>query len=852
MTTILVTGDLIRDHNLVRNPRAPAHHHETVPRTVLRQVAGGAWYLGDLVRLACSDLDARVLTPSVECGARNAYTIWARYPRTTGDKSLVWRVEQFLGCEPLPAAPCEPAPAESEAATIDLLVLDDLGLDFRAREELWPPVLRGERGMPRSILLKTTLPLAEGPLWTHLLERYADRLTVVLPSVALRARAADLSDSLSWDLTIEQTVHEIEAGASAFDLGRCRRVIVQFGGAGAASFLRENGQARFERFLYHPEESEARWRVRQPGLTYGSLSVLTAALARHECEPAGYPLFIALGRGLAATRRNHELGGGSADFDPGHANEEMRRALHPADSAPDPAGDYFTAFPHALLSDPALRDQPAGRSDLIRDLAGAGVEYTAAKATEVVLRGARAALGAAPKAKYGSYLTADREEIERINSVRALIGAYLEDREDQRPLSIAVFGPPGSGKSFAIKQLAAELFGEKKAVLEFNVTQFASIEDLHTAFHRVRDASLLGQTPLVFWDEFDSSSLLWLKEFLAPMQDASFQDGASLHHLGRSVFVFAGGTCAEFAKFDRSEHPDEAVRVPFGNMKGPDFVSRLRGSINIKGPNPQGPDDSGYLIRRALLLRSQLERHAPQLIDPDTQVAAISTSVVRGFLRVERYLHGARSLENIVSSSTPRARFDPGALPGPDVLRGHVSPDFRDQVTAGELELPVLEALAEACHLGWCRLRTGAGWQYGSPRNDAKKLHPLLRPWSELSEPEKELNRLPARFTQAKLLEVGYRITRVKPGESGAGEGAITRFTPEQRATLIRIEHDLWMRDRLLRGYARAPVTNERLRLHRDIVSFEELPPEDRVLDEAIVDAIPDTLRKRNYTLERA
>ena len=52
--------------------------------------------------------------------------------------------------------------------------------------------------------------------------------------------------------------------------------------------------------------------------------------------------------------------------------------------------------------------------------------------------------------------------------------------------------------------------------------------------------------PLVFWDEFDSAfdgdKLGWLRYFLAPMQDGVFQDGQSLHNIGRAIFVFAGGS----------------------------------------------------------------------------------------------------------------------------------------------------------------------------------------------------------------------------------------------------------------------------------------------------------------------
>jgi len=72
----------------------------------------------------------------------------------------------------------------------------------------------------------------------------------------------------------------------------------------------------------------------------------------------------------------------------------------------------------------------------------------------------------------------DREEIERINEIRRLITSYRASEADRRPLSLAVFGPPGSGKSFAIKQVAQELFGRAQATFEFNLSQFAARENL--------------------------------------------------------------------------------------------------------------------------------------------------------------------------------------------------------------------------------------------------------------------------------------------------------------------------------------------------------------------------------------
>ena len=846
MKNILVSGDLIRDYSLVRSPRAPSYFLEPVPHTLLQESPGGAWYLRDLIALSCADLDVTITAPSDQSPSRRAYTIWSPHLKTRGDKTHVWRVEEFLGCEPTepPSRRDAETTSQEPPSRPDVVVLDDLGLDFRNQPALWPSVL-GDGPGPEAIVLKHAQPLGEGALWSHLLERFADRLTLVIGANALRARGADIRDSLSWDLAIEQTAQELTEGNSALDLGQCRRVLVVFGGAGVAAFARERSdpRVRFERFVYHPELLESTWNAKSPGRTFGALSMVVAAVVRHLADPASYPLFIALARGLTAIQTAHQLGAGAARFDLDALRDAIGKVFHAA------GGDssFFSAFRHDLLADPELRAQRPRTSDLIRDMTGIGTEYVAAKATEIVLRGPARSLAPVPRARYGAYLTTDRQEIERINDLRGLILAYQQNHSDRRPFSIAVFGQPGSGKSFAVKQLAAELLPGQQPV-EKNLAQWDGPGPLHTAFHEIRDLSLLGQIPLVFWDEFDSGGLRWLEHFLMPMQDAKFQQGSQIHNLGRAIFVFAGGTCPDFEAFNRSEHPLESVREDFRRVKGPDFVSRLRTSLNIKGPNP-GDRDPDWLIRRAILLRTLLERQWPDLIDAGTGIARVSPSVIRGFLRVERYLHGARSLEMIVASSRPTSRFETSSLPGPDLLRSHASDDFSRQVAEGELEQPVIEALAEACHQGWHRVRTEDGWRYGNPRDDANRLHPMLKSYAELGEEEKEKSRVTARLTNAKLQDIGYRIARFGPDD--LRQSTDHAFSEDERTRLMEIEHDIWLRDRLLQGYEYAPVTNDALRLHRDVVGFQDQLPEDKRLDQAIVDAIPAALRKRQYKLVR-
>ncbi|KAB8230212.1 uncharacterized protein BDW43DRAFT_314266 [Aspergillus alliaceus] len=228
----------------------------------------------------------------------------------------------------------------------------------------------------------------------------------------------------------------------------------------------------------------------------------------------------------------------------------------------------------------------------------------------IVQNGPDDVLSQVQTARFGKLLTADRREMEGFRAITNLVEEYIRGQQIE-PLSIGIFGPPGSGKSFAVTQvIEGASHTAKIEELPFNLSQFNHYSDLLSSFQLIRDETLSGSLPMALFDEFDaefeSTSLGWLRYFLAPMQDGRFLDHGQMHHpLGRYIFVFIGGTSSKFADFIG---PEGEHQTHFKQAKGPDFVSRLRGYADFHGSDKNGDDDKMYSIRRAILLRALLER----------------------------------------------------------------------------------------------------------------------------------------------------------------------------------------------------------------------------------------------------
>ena len=402
-----------------------------------------------------------------------------------------------------------------------------------------------------------------------------------------------------------------------------------------------------------------------------------------------------------------------------------------------------------------------------------------------------------PQLSFGALTTVDRWEIEAYQNIRTLIVGYA-DSNSIRPLSIAVFGSPGSGKSFGVTQIAKNVLPGKVEKLEFNVSQLTGLTDLGAAFQKVRDVILEGKLPLVFFDEFDSDRdglpLGWIKSFLMPMQDGKFKDESGEHPLGKCILVFAGGTAAGFEEFILPMQSDKPkARQDFVNIKGPDFVSRLRGTINVLGPNPKDREDKNYILRRALLLRSLCERNEQLKEKMKKGGAPISPNILWAMLLVPMYKHGARSMEAILDMSRIDGNvWEPVSLPFYSQLSLHVDADAFIKLVLREVILnSYTEQLAVAIHEDYLQKMLAAG----------NIDHPSAVAWESLSDEFRESNRDQARSIAKKLHVIGYAYD--------AGDTpfpSVDAFDDDTVILLAQHEHQRWMKEKFANGWEFAPL----------------------------------------------
>ncbi|MGC4981493.1 hypothetical protein ACLQ18_12745 [Streptomyces sp. DT193] len=608
-----------------------------------------------------------------------------------GYTDQVHRISEYLGFRSI--AIDHKSPAKSNftnpvAPYPKVIVIDDANLGFRESAVNWRGIIPDEGSSSDRpwILLKMSFEILEGALWDELKSRLENkndwlgsRLVIQTSVARLRDLDVEISKNLSWERSVYDTLDEIDKNKKLEHLKKCPWLVISFGPSGALLVKRNDTRMQW-RLICNRELMEGEWAARNKnGMMFGYGSALCASLAR-ELALKDEPSFArAVRSGLVAMQRLYDEG----FLIEGRELKSPSRIFRGFDLLHQQlsATNWRTAYDRVTCP-PLLRSNRQSSLELHED--------TLPRIAREGVNALKKALPRAPVATFGDLITVDREEIEGLHAIYNLIDSYCGDGSvslGSKPLAIAVFGAPGAGKGYAIEQLTKQWQDEdviKSA--SFNLSQFSSPLELVGALHQVRDIALEGKVPLVLWDEFDSpvgirGQLGWLRYFLGPIQDGRFQQAEKTHLIGPSIFVFAGGTSSSFQEF--SQKAEKARR----ELKAVDFLSRVRGYINIADVNAPGGSspNSALMLRRALVLHSLFGKHSIAKRKVDGYI--VDDGIVHAFLAIPEFKHGVRSMEAIVQMCRRKEGqpFDRSSLASQEQLNLHVDgQNFLDIVRAHE------------------------------------------------------------------------------------------------------------------------------------------------------------------------
>lgn len=662
---VFITGDITLDHYVILGYRRFSDSPRNKTGSGYSTIKGGAYLIYEFLK--SFQEEGRIvfgLNPSIYNKLppqNNSYASISLHMEGREGKDEIWRIDKQYGFGSYTKGfNFNNSNPKKDLSGFDLVIIDDAGMDFSShtnQKKVWPFLDKLARPQNSNgvelVICKKSGDIKKGELWKELLAASENReinLLTIISISDIRRQDARVSTKISWEQSALDLVYEIRNNINLVDLRKSKYVIVTFGASGAILILNKGDGAYEYKLIFDPLHLEDEWEKIHEGTVIGRMSCFTAALAHyleHSRPDKDYFLDNAIIAGLQSLRGFHDIG---YIYFKNEINLPLRKIVAAAKkhentftqaNIPVPGSDpkYLEKNWTILLDNYEPDEEKTVNSNkTLFDLA-----------RHVVVNG-RHALDNVPSLSLRKLFTVDRNEIESLRNIKKLIENYDEQKGVCVPLSIAVFGLPGSGKSFGVKEIGKGVLGPGLPVLEFNLSQFPGPGDLIGAFHQVRDEVLKGTTPLVFWDEFDSREYGWLQYLLAPMQDGTFQEGQVTHTIGKCIMVFAGGTSYKmelFGDFDETKEPGKYL--DFKLKKGPDFISRINGYINILGPNPGitknlktgkwdiDKSDICCPLRRALFIRQILGIK-------DDKSFEIDWGLLNALLKVDKYKHGARSL----------------------------------------------------------------------------------------------------------------------------------------------------------------------------------------------------------------
>lgn len=156
---------------------------------------------------------------------------------------------------------------------------------------------------------------------------------------------------------------------------------------------------------------------------------------------------------------------------------------------------------------------------------------------------------------------------------------------------------------------------------------------------------------------------------------------------------------------------------------------------------PNQIDNEDLPNHAILVLSLNHESNDVELYDPQ-KLQPITHAIMADFTRAWKESHNY--MVRILNSPF---EYQPQPIPLDDIS---LTDDFFE----------LREAIAENAHNVWAKARMAEGWTYGPERDDEKKQHPDLIPYSALPDNEKDYDRLMAMNTIKLVKKLGFKITK--------------------------------------------------------------------------------------------
>ncbi len=141
------------------------------------------------------------------------------------------------------------------------------------------------------------------------------------------------------------------------------------------------------------------------------------------------------------------------------------------------------------------------------------------------------------------------------------------------------------------------------------------------------------------------------------------------------------------------------------------------------------------------------------------------------------------------------------------------------------------ELVARSIHEEYLELCRKAG--------DTPATNPSMRPWDELPRRLKESNLRQVEHIWRTLNQIGCTI-----GFATSAREPAFSFTRSEIEFLAEREHELWVAERLQKGWKYGSVRDDQQKIHDCIIPWEQLPEDQREKDRNAVKALPAVLAK--------